>query len=153
MHLGARLVHAPTHPRDEPMIERYLRYRAQRQSFQPGDRAALRRWLSMLRDEGAIAPAALPPLTPLDRIFKDFEDYLRAERALAPSSIGSYLPTIRRFLHEICPIGACRNGPFRRADNLAPAALWFAAHGPWPAADPWFGVTAHPTAEWIANHH
>jgi site-specific recombinase XerD len=90
---------------DEPMIERYLQYRAQRQSFQPGDRAALRRWLSTLRDEGAIAPAALPPLTPLDRIFKDFEDYLREECGLASSSIGSHLPTVHRFLREICPTG------------------------------------------------
>src|ERR1700737_620069 len=30
----------------------------------------------------------------------------------------------------------CRNGPLRRADHLVPAALWFADHGPWPAADP-----------------
>ena len=30
----------------------------------------------------------------------------------------------------------CRNGPLRRADNLVPAALWFADHGPWPAANP-----------------
>src|SRR6202158_1268957 len=30
----------------------------------------------------------------------------------------------------------CRNGPLRRADNLVPTALWFADHGPWPAADP-----------------
>ncbi len=91
---------------DEPIIERYLRYRAERQSFQPGDLAALRRWLSTLRDEGTIAPAALPPITPLDRICKDFEDYLRAECGLALSSIGSYLPTVRRFLREMCPTGS-----------------------------------------------
>ena len=30
----------------------------------------------------------------------------------------------------------CRNGPLRRADNLVPAALWGASHGPRPAADP-----------------
>src|SRR5882762_6914614 len=30
----------------------------------------------------------------------------------------------------------CRNGPLRRADNLVPTALWFADHGPRPAADP-----------------
>src|ERR1700694_1110582 len=30
----------------------------------------------------------------------------------------------------------CRNGPLHRADNLVPTALWFADHGPWPAADP-----------------
>jgi len=45
----------------------------------------------------------------------------------------------------------CRNGPLRRADNLVPAALWFADHGPWPAADPVVWGDRAPTAEWIAN--
>jgi site-specific recombinase XerD len=90
---------------DERMVERYLRHRAGRQSIQPGDRAALKRWLSVLRDEGAIAPAMLPPLTPHDRIFKEFDDYLRTERGLAPKSIIRHLPVIRRFLHEVCPAG------------------------------------------------
>jgi len=53
---------------DEGMVERYLRHRARRQSIQPGDRsgdrAALKRWLSVLREDGAIAPLVLPPLTP-----------------------------------------------------------------------------------------
>jgi hypothetical protein len=56
---------------NERMLERYLRHRAARQSIQPGDWAALKRWLSVLREEGTIAPAALPPLTPHDRIFKE----------------------------------------------------------------------------------
>lgn len=30
---------------DERMVERYLRHRAGRQTIQPGDRAALKRWL------------------------------------------------------------------------------------------------------------
>jgi len=91
---------------DEHMVERYLQHRAGRQSIQPGDRAGLKRWLSVLRDEGAIAPAALPPLTPHDRIFKEFEDYLRTERGLSPRSIIRHLPIIRGFLHEVCPAGA-----------------------------------------------
>lgn len=41
---------------DEQVVERYLRDRGGRQSIQPGDRAALKRWLSVLREEGAIAP-------------------------------------------------------------------------------------------------
>jgi len=90
---------------DEHMVERYLQHRAGRQSIQPGDRAGLKRWLSVLRDEGAIAPAALPPLTPHDRIFKEFEDYLRTERGLSPRSIIRHLPIIRRFLPEVCPAG------------------------------------------------
>ena len=62
---------------DERMVERYLRHRAEKQSIQPGDRAALKRLLSVLREAGMIAPAALPPLTPHDQIFEEFGDYLQ----------------------------------------------------------------------------
>jgi hypothetical protein len=61
--------------------------------------------LSVLREEGAIAPAVLPPLTSHDRIFKEFDAYLRTERGLASKSIVRHLPVIRRFLHEVCPAG------------------------------------------------
>ena len=91
---------------DEQVVERYLRYRGGRQSIQPGDRAALRRWLWVLREDGAIAPVVPPPLTPHDRIFKEFDAYLQSERGLAPKSIVRHLPVIRRFLHEVCSGGA-----------------------------------------------
>ena len=90
---------------DERMVERYLRHRAGKQSIQPGDRSALKRWLSVLRKEGAIAPAVPPLLTSHDRIFKEFDAYLRTERGLAPKSIVRHLPVIRGFLHEECPAG------------------------------------------------
>jgi site-specific recombinase XerD len=90
---------------DEHVVERYLRHRGGRQSIQPGDRAALKRWLSVLREDGAIAPVVPPPLTPHDQIFKEFDAYLRSERGLAPKSIIRHLPVIRRFLHEVCPAG------------------------------------------------
>jgi site-specific recombinase XerD len=90
---------------DERMVERYLRYRGGKQSIQPGDRAALKRWLSVLRDVGTIAPAALLPITPQDQIFEEFGDYLRGERGLAPKSIVRHQPFIRRFLREVCPAG------------------------------------------------
>jgi site-specific recombinase XerD len=89
---------------DERMVERYLRYRGGKQSIQPGDRAALKRWLSVLRDAGSIAPAALLPITSQDQIFEEFGDYLRRERGLAPKSIIRHQPFIR-FLHEVCPAG------------------------------------------------
>ena len=57
---------------DEEMAERYLRHRAGRQSIQPGDRAALKRLLSVLREAGTIAPAAQPPLTLHEQIFEAF---------------------------------------------------------------------------------
>ncbi|MET4328693.1 hypothetical protein ABIB80_004528 [Bradyrhizobium sp. i1.15.2] len=46
---------------DEQFVERYLRHRAGSSLPKPGDRAALKRWLSVLRAEGAIAPLVLPP--------------------------------------------------------------------------------------------
>ena len=46
---------------DEQVVERYLRRRDGSQTIQPGDRAALKRWLSVLREDGAIAPLVLPP--------------------------------------------------------------------------------------------
>ncbi|SPP98245.1 PUTATIVE INTEGRASE/RECOMBINASE PROTEIN (fragment) [Bradyrhizobium vignae] len=58
---------------DEQVVERYLRHRGRRQSIQPGDRAELKRWLSVVREEGAIAPLVLPPLTRHDRIFREFD--------------------------------------------------------------------------------
>jgi site-specific recombinase XerD len=91
---------------DEQVVERYLRYRGGRQSIQPGDRAALRRWLSVLREDGAIPPVVPPPLTPHDRIFKEFDAYLLSERGLTSKSIVRHLPVIRRFLHEVCSGGA-----------------------------------------------
>jgi site-specific recombinase XerD len=91
---------------DERIIERYLRHRAGKQSIQPGDQAALKRLLSVLRDVGTIRPAALAPITPQDQIFEEFSDYLRSERGLAPKSIIRHLPFIRRFLREVCPADA-----------------------------------------------
>jgi site-specific recombinase XerD len=101
---------------DERMVERYLRHRGGKQSIQPGDRAALKRWLSVLRDTGTITPAARQPTTPQDQIFEDFGDYLRRERGLAPRSIISHLPAIRRFLSEVCPAGAGDLGRISQED-------------------------------------
>jgi len=90
---------------DETMVERYLRRRARKQSIQPGDLAALKRLLSVLRDAGAIPSAAPATMTPQDQTFKKFSDYLLRERGLAPRSIMRHLPVIRRFLCEVCPAG------------------------------------------------
>jgi hypothetical protein len=103
---------------DERTVDLYLRYRARRQSIQPGDRAALKRWLSVLREEGAITPAVPPPPTSHDRIFKEFDAYLRTERGLAPRSIVRHLPTVRRFLHEVCPTGNDELGKISQEDVI-----------------------------------
>ena len=99
---------------DERVVERYLKYRAGKQRIQPGDRAALKRLLSVLREARIIAPAALPPISPQDRIFGEFADYLRRERGLAPRTIIRHLPFIRRFLREVCPAGTSDLGKIGR---------------------------------------
>lgn len=91
---------------NERRVEQYLRRRSRKQSIQPGDRAALRCFLSVLREAGAIALAASPPLTPHDQIFDAFSHYLREERGLAQNSVVHHLPFIRLFLHEVCSGGA-----------------------------------------------
>jgi site-specific recombinase XerD len=101
---------------DEGTVERYLRRRARKQSIQPGDRAALKRLLSVLRGAGTIAPAALPPITPQDQIFAEFGDYLIRERGLALKTTIRHLPVIRRFLREVCPAGASELGKISQED-------------------------------------
>lgn len=91
---------------DEGLVGRYLRHRSGKQTLQPGDRAALKRLLSVLREAGAIAPAETPPLTPHEQIFQAFSDYLGKERGLAITSTVRHLPFIRLLLREVCPAGA-----------------------------------------------
>ena len=90
----------------EHLIKQYLRHRAKDRIIQPGDRAALKRLLSVLREAGLAAPAPPTPLTPHDHIFDQFSHYLDKERGLPPKSIVRHLPIIRQFLREVCPAGA-----------------------------------------------
>ena len=103
---------------DERMVERYLRNRARKRkrSIHSVDRPALRRFLSVLREIGMIAPAEPSRITPQDQIFAEFSDYLQRERGLAPRSIVRHLPVIRPFLCEVCPAGAKDLSKFDHAD-------------------------------------
>jgi len=65
---------------DECMVDRYLRHRARKHTIERGDRAALKRLLSLLRDAGTIPLPALSPVTPQDQISAEFCDYLQRER-------------------------------------------------------------------------
>jgi hypothetical protein len=65
---------------DERMAERHLG--AEDASYL-SSRAGLKRFLSLLRDAGMIAPPVQPPITPHEQIFKAFGDYLPRERGLA----------------------------------------------------------------------
>jgi len=100
---------------DERMVEQYLCDRAKRQLICPGDRLALKRFLCVLRNTGTIAPPEPPRITPHDQIFAEFGGYLRRERGLASRTITRHLPTIYRFLCEVCPAGAKDLGKINHA--------------------------------------
>jgi Phage integrase family/Phage integrase, N-terminal SAM-like domain len=101
---------------DEAMVERFLRNRARKRSRYSGDRPALNRFLSALRDAGKIAPPETPRITPQDHIFAEFSGYLQRERGLASRTITWHLPTIRRFLCEVCPGGSDGLGKISQSD-------------------------------------
>lgn len=95
-------------PKDlgESHVEQYLEHRSKHWSINAGDRAALRRLLSALRDEGLV-PAA-PPIEPTEhqRIVEAFAAYLTGERGLALTTVERYELLAHRFLQEACPAGA-----------------------------------------------
>lgn len=80
----------------------YLRYRARRVRIANGDAPGLRHFMEFLRREGVIAPEEVPPgaATPVEQCVKEFEQYLREERALATTTIINYSPFIRELLTQ-----------------------------------------------------
>lgn len=95
-------------PRDlgEAHVEQYLEHRSKHWSINAGDRAAFRRLLSALRDEGLV-PAA-PPIEPTEheQIVEAFAAYLAGERGLALTTVERHKLLAHRFLQEACPAGA-----------------------------------------------
>jgi len=97
--------HAPQ-DLSEVYVDRFLEHRFKHWSPDTGDRSALRRLLSALREEGLI-PAALPvERTEHEQIVDAFGAYLSNERGLAASTVGSHKLLSLRFLREVCPAGA-----------------------------------------------
>jgi len=73
----------------------------------------------VLRATGTIAPAVRPQITPHDKIFAEFGDYLQRERGLTTKSIVRHLPFIRQFLREVCPAGESDLGEIRQEAVIA----------------------------------
>jgi integrase/recombinase XerD len=80
----------------------YLRSRARRVQIRFCDRPALRQFLEFLRCEGSIPAEKVVArrLTPVERQTRDFETYLRNERALAQSTIACRVLFVRAFLTD-----------------------------------------------------
>jgi site-specific recombinase XerD len=75
--------------------DRHQRYRAHR-----NDRSVMRQLLGSLREQGVIPlPVVETRHSACDRIVRDFQHSLLQQRGLAPTTVSSYLDTVRRFLH------------------------------------------------------
>ena len=75
------------------------RYRCRRPHR--NDRAALRRLLKHLRDQGVIPiPVVETDTHACAPLVRDFQDYLLQQRRLAPTTVADYLDTVQRFFRE-----------------------------------------------------
>ncbi len=84
---------------DEGMLK--LFYADHRHSVRRGDVWTGQQLLKLLRDLGVIP--ALPQKidrTVLGQLTRDYERFLSSQRGLAPATLSSYLPIVRRFLTE-----------------------------------------------------
>ena len=111
----------------------YLRSRASRVQIQRGDGAALRQFIDLLRRQGVVPPAKVPPCrptTPAEQAADEFECYLRHERVLARATIVHYVPFIRAFLthqfgHRAARLSRlCAGDVVRFVQRQAPRLHW-----------------------------
>jgi integrase/recombinase XerD len=80
--------------------QRYLRFRARYRCPGRSDVAALKRLFGLLLRQGVIPEPSLPAVTPTDQLRDEFSLYLRQERALAATTVRSYLSFVGEFLTE-----------------------------------------------------
>lgn len=86
------------HDIDERRVQQFLQAHARRTPLRCGDRSALHRLITTLRDAGIIAPALPAMLTPHEQILEGFRQYLEQRRGLSATSAESYLWFMRRIL-------------------------------------------------------
>ena len=98
--------HDPKHL-DEASIAGFLDHRSRHWRINAGDRAALRRLLSALRDERLIAAAVPVDLTEQEQIVEAFSAFIINERGLSRGAGVRHALFARRFLQEAFPVGVC----------------------------------------------
>lgn len=79
--------------------KQYLEYRRQHQRLRRGDAAPLKRLLNLLRQAGVVAEEAIVD-SPTSKLKQEFGLYLQQERALASTTVTSYLDFVSRFLMD-----------------------------------------------------
>src|SRR4051812_14810322 len=83
-------------------VSKYLRYRYRDRRASEGDSAALGHLISFLQAKRVIPSVQIsgPTLLAAERCARDYEQYLRQDRALAKATIINYVPFITDFLKD-----------------------------------------------------
>ncbi len=102
---------------DETLATIFLRAPRQPRYRFEGDRCTLTLLLKYLRQTGAI-PALRPPTmrSSLDRLVRDYEQFLRQERGLVPETISDSVRVVQRFLRHRFPAGQIHLRELRAGD-------------------------------------
>jgi site-specific recombinase XerD len=89
------------HQLNDQLVAAFLKRCARRGRIHRGDAHTLRQFLTHLRTRGALAPR-IPVIddSPLGQLQREYEQYLTAERGLAPVTVSGYVDVFRRFLTE-----------------------------------------------------
>ncbi|KPU94329.1 hypothetical protein APR50_10705 [Variovorax paradoxus] len=113
-------------------VDQYLKYRVHHRRPREGDLLALTRLLTLLREEGDIAPVESLPIeaSPADQLVEKFAGYLRKERSLVPNTIRAYVPVARRFLAERFGSGVANLRELSASDVVAFVRRVAASHHP-----------------------
>lgn len=95
----------------------YLRYR-KRSGYRSslGDDAALARLLELLREQGVIARPHDHPVTPSERLVKEYDSYLEKERVLSLATRINYRSFAREFLTDRFGTGSVALSRLRATD-------------------------------------
>jgi site-specific recombinase XerD len=107
----------PVDQLDEKQTTTFLRTRRKPRRRFGGEFCTLTLLLRHLRQIGAI-PASRPPVmrSSLDRLVRDYEQFLRQERGLVPVTISESVRMVRRFLRHRFPAGQMQLRQLRASD-------------------------------------
>ena len=84
---------------EEEPIDEFLKARKRQHLLRRGDPRTLTQLLHHLRQGGHIPQRrAAPSNDPMDRLIRDYRQFLTYQRGLSPTTIDDYLPIARRFL-------------------------------------------------------
>jgi site-specific recombinase XerD len=89
------------HALDDELVDTFVTGSKRRGRLHRGHAATLHQFLAHLRARGEVA-ASLPVVdeSPLGQLQRQYEQYLTAERGLAPVTISKYVDVLRRFLTD-----------------------------------------------------